>query len=498
MNGTRSPNVRVALLWHQHQPCYTLPAGDPNGVAQLPWVRLHATRDYHGMAAIAAEHDVKVSINLVPALVQQLVAFADGHKDIFEADACSGASAGLPNAESLRVAFEAHEEHQIGVRPAYARLHARYKAGEQLDHQDLRDALVWQQLSWFPPEERWRVQAQLDGHGNFSVPDAEAVFHQAREIARRTLPLHQELEAAGRIEVTTTPYFHPILPLLIDSDRPGEERPLPNRYAYPEDAVAQVRMAVEAHTGWLGRKPRGMWPSEGAVSQDAAKIIAAEGLRWIATDQGILERAGITPDARALSKPWRVAGTELSIFFRDRELSDRIGFVYANWKDAEAAADDFVRRIADKYRDVGGVVPIVLDGENAWGWYKEDGRPFLHALYNRLAKDPEVGTCTFTEAVEMSGVLPELVLPTGSWIDDPGSAPGVDLGTWIGKPRKNALWDELGAVRKHGLPEDAAARMALYAAEGSDWFWWGHRDDSPGVENAFRDLFRRHLAYVSR
>ena len=224
-----------------------------------------------------------------------------------------------------------------------------------------------------------------------------------------------------------------------------------------------------------------------------AELIAGEGLRWIATDQGILERAGIRPDHHMLSKPWRVAGTQLAVFFRDRELSDRIGFVYAGWKDAEAAAADFVDRIVDKYRGVSGVVPIILDGENAWGYYPTDGRPFLHALYRKLANHPEIGTTTFSEALSEAGNLTEIVLPTGSWIDDPGSEPGVDLGTWIGKPRKNALWEELGVQRMLGLPADPAARRALYAAEGSDWFWWGHRDDTPGVETAFRELFQRHL-----
>jgi alpha-amylase/alpha-mannosidase (GH57 family) len=481
--------IRVAILWHQHQPYYLDPLAErPEGAAMLPWVRLHATRDYLGMAKIAAQHDVRVTFNLVPSLVEQVLAFADGTSDRFE-EAARHCPA--PTPEALRVAFEAHPEHQIDPWPRYAELRAR---APQLSAAELRDALVWQQLTWFPEEERERVSKVRHLGRHFSDAETEHVFAEARKIAARVVPVHRQLQREGRIEVTTSPYFHPILPLLVDSDQCGEPRPLPPRFAWPDDADTQLRMAVEAHQGWFGAAPAGMWPSEGAVSPEVCRRIAAAGLRWIATDEGILARAGVAPTPAHLCRPWRVAGTDLAIFFRDRALSDRIGFVYAGWRDPDAAARDFVDSIAAKYAGCDGVVSIVLDGENAWSWYADDGRPFLHALYRRLAEDPRVTTTTFAEALETVGAHDTVTPAIGSWIDEPGSEPGVDLGTWIGKPRKNALWAALAARRARGLPDDPRRRRALLAAEGSDWFWWGDRDDEPGVEAAFRDLFHRYLA----
>ena len=343
------------------------------------------------------------------------------------------------------------------------------------------------------------------------------------KILRAIVPIHRELQHAGRIEVSTTPAFHPILPLLIDTDHAYIDRPgtsLPTRYAHPEDASAQVALACTDYASRFARSPAGMWPAEGAVSVEAVQIIAGVGITWIATDAGVLARSGrwgyraSEPDV--LCQPYRVSddASPMAVFFRETDLSDGIGFRYGQYADPEAAAAEFIRtvesRILEKLPDDGDrVLVIVLDGENAWGGYADDGRPFLRALYRRLATDPRLKTVTFSEyllgnparavAAHPAGALTRVHdIATGSWIDEPGSAPGVDLGTWIGEREENAAWNLLGEARSaFANASDRVAveraREALFAAEGSDWFWWFGDDQESGNDAAFDELFRAHL-----
>jgi alpha-amylase/alpha-mannosidase (GH57 family) len=269
-----------------------------------------------------------------------------------------------------------------------------------------------------------------------------------------------------------------------------------------------------------------MWPAEGAVSQAVVPIFGRHGVRWIATDRGVLARSGRwgydvgNPDV--LCRPYRAEeqGQALAVFFRDTELSDGIGFRYHRYGDYEEAARDFLREAKDRFaRQLRGsndrVLTVVLDGENAWGAYREDARPFLHALYGALVRDAEIETVTFAEYLdgnESRGIaahpLPTLTkvhdLFTGSWIDENGSAPGVDLGTWIGEVEENRAWELLGQARDRLSREDVRAEpreqalQALYAAEGSDWFWWFGEDQDSGNDDEFDDLFRTHLRNVYR
>ncbi|HBY95187.1 MAG TPA: hypothetical protein DEP84_14720 [Chloroflexi bacterium] len=287
-----------------------------------------------------------------------------------------------------------------------------------------------------------------------------------------------------------------------------------------------MRLAVECYRRHFGRLPRGMWPAEGAVSQAVIPLFARHGVQWIATDRGVLARSGRwgyrVNDPDVLCQPYRAEEGEeaVSIFFRDTALSDAIGFHYYAYDDAEQAAQDFLREIKERFAwrvtgDADCVLTVVLDGENAWGAYREDARPFLHALYGLLERDTEVETVTFAEYLEGNperGIAPHPLheqtriyeLFTGSWIDELGSAPGVDLGTWIGEEEENRGWELLGQARDvlaqtGATPETApAAFEALYMAEGSDWFWWFGTDQDSGNDAEFDDLFRLHLTNVYR
>ncbi|MHB1223044.1 MAG: hypothetical protein ACYC2G_03210 [Gemmatimonadaceae bacterium] len=537
------PKLYLALLWHQHQPLYrdaTVPT--PQGSYRLPTLRQHAIRDYYPMAALVAEHPgVHLTINLTPVLLAQLedyVVRAATDRALELTRTPAEALHPKERDELLRTFFDANPATQIRPHRRYAELWEQARAGALNDPQDLRDLQMWANLAWFGQEyrdgevalvtdETASVRRFVAQERGFDVADVEAMIAEQYKILRAVLPIHRLLQERGQIEVATSPFYHPILPLLVDSDRSTLDRPgatLPPRFAHPEDADAQVRLAVEAYEGWFGRPPRGMWPAEGGVSQSVLPLFARYGLRWIASDRGVLARSGSfgyradQPDV--LCQPYRAeeGDAAVSVFFRDGWLADHIGFHYQHYADYAQAAREFLEQTKQRYtRQVLGpgdrVLTVALDGENAWSSYRDDARPFLHELYRLLEADAEVATVTCAEYLEGNaarGIAPHPLeeqervheLFAGSWADEVGSTPGVDLGTWIGEAEENAAWALLGEVRAHlaasgATPERAPeAYQAVYAAEGSDWFWWLGSDQESSRDAELDALFHVHLQQV--
>ena len=539
------PKLHLALLWHQHQPLYK----DTNqararGSYPQPWVRLHATRDYYSMAALVAEHpNMHLTINLTPVLLWQIEEYVGrGATDRALELTRIPAESLTPSEqrELLATFFEADWNHQIIPHARYAELFAQQQDGVTPSTHDLRDLQMWFNLAWFGKEfrdgavvlatgETASVRHFVEQQHGFTVADIEAMLAEQMKIMRAIVPLHRALQDAGQIEIATTPFYHPILPLLIDSDMATIDRPgatWPARFSRPEDARAQLQQAAEHYEHCFGRPPRGMWPAEGAVSQSVVPLFAETRVSWIASDGGVLARSGEwgyrADDPDVLCQPYRVEEGEraIAIFFRDAWLADHIGFHYQRYGDYSAAAREFLSQIKERFaRRVTGeddrVLTVVLDGENAWGAYRDDARPFLHALYGLLEGDAEVRTVTLGEYLTgdaargvRSHPVPLLTrvyrLATGSWIDEMGSAPGVDLGTWIGEAEENRGWELLREARDDleaagATPASApGAFEALYAAEGSDWFWWFGDDQDSGNDALFDDLFRMHLANTYR
>ena len=537
------PKLHLAILWHHHQPLYrdvSLPS--PRGSYLESAVRRHAIRDYYSMAALVAEHPgIRLTINLTPSLLSQIEDYVDGGATDRALELTRLPAEELApdeRAELLRTFFDAHEENQIRPHARYAELLDRAKAGEPFGVRDFRDLQMWFNLAWFAKEFRdgevslvtgavASVRRFVERGRDFTASDIEAMVAEQYEILRAIIPLHRLMQERGQIEVTTSPYYHPILPLLIDTDAATIDRPgatLPPRFAHPEDAEAHVRLAVEDYRRWFGRSPRGMWPAEGAVSQSVVPMFARHGVRWIASDRGVLARSASSgyevdePDT--FCRPYRAEtdGNGIDIFFRDAWLSDHIGFHYQRHPDYAEAAGEFLQQVKQRYAwklgDTGDrILTVILDGENAWSAYREDARPFLHALYALLEHDPEVETVTFSEWLEgnvhrgieahPSALHPRVDdLFTASWADETGSAPGVDLGTWIGEPEENDAWALLAEVREFlassgATPESApAAYHAMYAAEGSDWFWWLGVDQESGRDPELDMLFHAHLRAV--
>lgn len=541
-----SPKLYLAILWHQHQPLYKdLHATRPQGSYRFPWVRLHAIRDYYAMAAMLEQHpEVHLTINLTPVLLQQLEDYTERGATDCALEFTLTPAGRLSTAqreELLATFFEADWHTQIFPWPRYRVLFEQRQDGRSFTVQDLADLQMWFNLAWFGPEfqegavklpngEVASVASFVTQGSGYSSDQIAQMVSEQLKIMRNVVAMHRWLQDRGQIEVSTTPFYHPILPLLVDTDQATIDRDgttHPRRFHRPEDATAQVQQAVTFYEERFGRPLAGMWPAEGAVGQSVVSLFAEAGLQWVATDRGVLERSGRygynVQDPNVLCQAYCTedeTGRGVAIFFRDTVLSDKIGFHYQRYQDPGQAATDFIRELKERFAwqindPQNRIVSVILDGENAWGAYPQQARPFLHALYAALAGDPEIRTVTFCEYLEGNPARrvpahPLTALPRvhdlfqASWIDENGSRPGNDLGTWIGEPEENLAWDLLRETRDlldrmNATPErHRKAFHALYAAEGSDWFWWFGEDQASDSDAEFDDLFRDHLKTVYR
>lgn len=520
----------LMLLWHMHQPFYKDLAEDRY---TMPWVRLHALKDYYGMAAILREFpSVHITFNLVPSLLAQLDDYIRGaaHEESYEIAFKAAMDLTLGEREKLLTfAFQLNRENLLNRYPRFRELFGKAQAAKEqggagrfFNWQELLDLQVLSQLAWFDeiylasdPD----VQVLVRKGRNFSEDDKSKLRRKEEEIFKLTLEEYVEAEQRGQIEVSTSPFYHPILPLLCDTDVASESRPgvrLPRRrFRHPEDARGQLRAAVELHERFFGRRPRGLWPSEGSVSDEVLRLAIEEGFQWAASDEGVLGRSlemgfhrhpdGTVFGGQELYRPHRfvVQDRGISLFFRDHQLSDLIGFVYSRM-DPQAAAADLHQRIHAVAKSTGSrpaVVSIILDGENAWEFFPGNGRTFLKAFYGRVAADPDLRAVTASEALEvaMPGTLTHVV--PGSWIN-------ANFDVWIGAEEDNRAWDLLTDARDFFAEKSAdpaldpeqvrKAREELWIAEGSDWCWWYGPEHSSAHDEEFDLLFRKHLSNIYR
>ena len=525
------PVIRVVLLWHMHQPYYK---DLVTGEYRLPWVRLHALKDYYGMVRVAEEFPgVHQTFNLVPSLVAQIQEYAAGTaRDPFLELASKPAAELSPEErrQALQYLFQANPVHVIGRYPRYRDLWERYHGAGEIpsraerffQDRDYTDLQVLSQLAWF--DEYFLQEPEIaalvrKGH-DYTREEQVFVMAQESKLLQRVLPEYVAAARRGVVELSTSPFYHPILPLLCDTDVGGESnpgRPLPlARFQHPEDAQEQLRRGLELHERVFGSRPRGVWPSEGSVSEQALALAQEQGVQWMATDEGVLGRSldfnfardgsGRLPQngAEKLYTIYRFEkeNTRMHLFFRDHTLSDLVGFVYSGMP-AREAAEHLIRNIKESAQPVlarrkDAVVPIILDGENAWEYYPQSGREFLRRFYAALQKDEELEAVTASEAIARQEEFRELKsLVPGSWIN-------ANFNIWIGAPEDNRSWDYLTAAHnffsEHAAPADAAKRELAYQelliAEGSDWNWWYGPEHHSVNDRDFDELYRKHLANV--
>jgi alpha-amylase/alpha-mannosidase (GH57 family) len=519
--------ARVCFLWHMHQPYYTDPVA---GFASMPWVRLHATKAYYDMAWLLERFpSIKATFNFTPSLLVQLQEITSGSAgDLFLHYAQRPAADLAPSEQAfiVRHFFAANWSTMVRPFPRYHEL--LVKRGLDVTHQpldrlagqfttqELLDLQVWHNLTWFGYGMMARHPRLGDlrakGRG-FTEEDKQEVLALQRQAVGDIIPMYRRLAESGQIELTTSPFYHPILPLLIDTEFARRSRPeahLPSRFQAPMDAEAQIRKAVALHREVFGAAPNGLWPSEGSVCPELIPMLHQAGLKWTATDEGVLARSLGHWDRQAdLYQPYTTgpSGQDIRIIFRDREISDAFGFVYSKLA-PESAVDDVMQRLRSIAAHASGeqaMIPIILDGENPWEHYYDGGERFLSGLYTMLAGVSPAGsdgaalsTSTISGALE-AHVQPNRLehLHSGSWINQ-------DFKIWIGHSEDNRAWDLLKLTRDRltdvagtVAPEQArGAWEELYAAEGSDWCWWYGDDFETDYKPEFDRLFRMHLRNV--
>ena len=518
------PNIYVCFVWHMHQPFYK---DLVSGEYHLPWTRMHALKDYYGMVQILDEFpEIHQTFNLVPSMLVQIDEYASGNAaDPFLRIALKPAEELSEEEQAflLRYFFQANPGRMIRRYPRYGELYDGWLAADRNPRRarqffsapTLRDLQVLSQLSWFDevfqandPE----VRGLIEKERSYSIDDQQLMGRKQQEILQAVLPAYRAFAADGQIEISTTPFYHPILPLLCDSNIAGVSHPylpLPTRFRYPQDARHQLETARAYIEQEFGEAPTGLWPSEGSVSDEAFTIAAELGFRWTATDNGVLTRTiHQLAECRQTYQPylWKQNGHEMKVLFRDHYLSDLVGFVYSRMDSAEASGH-FLDRIRENCRPIlndgrDALVPVILDGENAWEYYPGNGREFLRELYRRISLDPQIHALTVTEALSrVEAQTIDHIFP-GSWIN-------ANFDVWIGAEEDNRAWEMLLRARQTyenmvtspggaGVAEEQRklAFEELLIAEGSDWCWWYGPEHFSENRTEFDFLFRSHLANV--
>lgn len=521
--------LKVVLLWHMHQPDYR----DALSEEYLqPWTYLHGIKDYIDMAALLeANPGAHAVVNFSPTLLQQLEDYATQIRESRENGSAlrDPLLAALVSDISSLTAAERLELIRRCLRANAKRMINRFASFHQLSdlakhilkHPDsigycseqfLADLLVWYHLAWLGETVRLhepRVKVLLQKQRDYTLAERNELLAIIGELLGEILPRYRFLAQEGRVELSMTPYGHPIMPLLLDIKSTHQSlpsAPLPSNEPYP-GGEARVRWHIdeglrifEHHFGF---RPIGCWPSEGALSNETLKILSDSGFRWTASGESVLRNtlhSNGSDTGGCIHRPFQIDEIPLSCFFRDDGLSDLMGFTYADWHSIDAVNNlvHHLQNIATACADEPNrVVSIIMDGENAWEYYPENGYHFLTTLYARLSEHPEIELTTFSRCLEQNIQNKSIQnLVAGSWVYGTFS-------TWIGSKEKNRGWELLieaklvfDKVMSEGRLSDEQRRLAerqLGICEASDWFWWfGDYNPSESVQE-FDQLYRHQL-----
>lgn len=516
--------VNIAFLWHMHQPCYA--DGVTNEIT-LPWVRLHGVKSYYDMPLVQEEFpQIKATFNIVPCLIDQIKRYeGDGPHDLFYEHSIKPAS-DLSLQDKiflLRYFFTCNWDTMIEPYYDYnvllekrgtdTRREVLERKTKRFSTQDFLDLQCWFNLTWFgfkSLENKAGLKELIAKSRNFTEEDKTFILKTQLEILRELPDIYKRLQDNGQIEVSTSPYYHPILPLLINSESARRSIPsavLPGPFSFPEDASSQIYLGLDLYKRTFGREPKGMWPSEGSVSPEAADMMREAGIRWIATDQGVLERSIDGFKGRDdIYRPYTLntPSGDIDIFFRDLTLSNLISFTYHKQSvtDAVAGFFSYMENLAKKTALKEPVCSVILDGENPWEYYRDKGQSFLRDIFKVISESSDLKTSTMTEIADNYSEKGKLFkLHSGSWINH-------NFDVWIGRPNTNKAWELLTRTREimmqalysRNYTSDIKERAyrELYKAEGSDWFWWFSDYFYTDNGEEFDRLFRTHLIQIHK
>lgn len=524
--------LKLVLCWHMHQPEYR---DLQTGEFKLPWTYLHVIKDYVDMVAhLEAVPEAKAVINFAPILLEQIEEYANQvnaylHNGHLISDHLMAALVATTIPEDpedrlqlVKDCIRANRDRQINRYPAFKKLVEMTEWLEQhygslcyVNAQFIHDILVWYHLAWMGETVKLtdsRVKYLLEKGSGYTLHDRVEIVQIIGDLLANVIRRYKVLARKGQIELSVTPYAHPIMPLLLDLKTTHEampNAPLPELDAYPggEERVAwHLEKGIQTFKRFFGAKPKGCWPSEGSISQQTLKILGDFGFKWTASGGSVLHNSLNQPENKeptGIHHPFKLKNTKIACFFRDDGLSDLIGFEYSKWH-ADNAIGDLIHHLENIAAHEPGdkVVSIIMDGENAWEYFHDNGYHFLGALYRRLASHPAIELTTFSDCLKNKTVVKPLSkLVAGSWVYGTFS-------TWIGSPDKNRGWDMLGDVKYAFDKAQAANRLTdkqvqqaefqLSVCEGSDWFWW-FGDYNPGeAVSSFEKQFRLNLANLYR
>jgi alpha-amylase/alpha-mannosidase (GH57 family) len=491
--------LNLAIIYHMHQPYYK---NLITNESFLPWVRLHGVKDYLDMVQMLEDFPkMKLTFNVVPSLFEQIEDYNAGLQDRY-LELSKKTAAQLTKTDQefiLQNFFSINKDKVIAFSARYYQLYLKKQSGQEFNQADYLDLQVCFNLYWIDPSFRNNLpelKKVADKERFFTELDKQVVLNQQLTILKGIIPAYKNSQNNQQIEISVTPYYHPILPLLYDTNIAKEANKktlLPKEeFSYPLDAKYQITSAVEFYKQRFDRAPLGMWPSEEGVSEHILPYIIESGINWIVADEAILFKSLKLKkrDSRLLYQPHLLKRKQgqLQIVFRDRNLSDLIGFCYANMKEIDAVNNfmTHLENIDKTFKNKNILVTVAMDGENAWEYFRNDGRDFLNLLYQRISESDFINPTTISEYLKLNPAKSLIKrLSAGSWIYG-------EFGKWIGSPHKVKAWDWLGqarkAIEKTKNPGDLAWKQ-MYILEGSDWFWWAGEDP----DGSFDRLFRLHL-----
>ena len=527
---SQSKKLSIAFYWHMHQPVYQL---SPTGDFLMPWVRLHAVKDYLDMALWAKKFDkLKLNFNFVPVLINAIINYGENEAHDIHSRLTITPQDELTNEDKIFILnnfFDANYQTMILANPEYHRLYQIVQSSGTEDtsifsNQEYADLMALFNLAWIDPSFKTsnsELKKLVKKGKNYTLEDRIAIIQIQRDIIKKIIPTIRKLIEKNKIEITTSPYYQPILPILLDYKNIKKNSSPANDLQDLKtdlDAKMQTKMALDRIEEVFGKRPRGVWPSEQCVSAKTLEMLSSLGVEWSLSDEGILANSinfefehdfkGYIKEPYHLLKTYKykTSTSDLKMVFRESTIPNLIGFEYQNHNPIATANDlyDRIKVLQSKILsspDNEHLLTIALDGENCWENYLEDGASFLKTLYTLITEDDSLETVLLSDYLEKTKedkLLPKIA--SGSWINR-------NFKLWIDEPVKDIAWTYLKRVRQDFAnfvkreplnPNIELARRELFICEGSDWFWWYGEPNDSGRDNIFDFLFRTHLKNVYR